>query len=163
VAGHLWGYYAALTIDEDARLLREFRSRLNACLVEGGRKGVSFYERIAERRFRRMVAEFSATLNEGRQTGAFSVMSGNTLSDLVLLLKYAVGKIPLEDYWEDFKDGDFSPLERLDICLGHAIDELSRPVDAIRHQAKTVTVGTSRKEERPNGPFRRASSPAAIS
>jgi len=28
-----------------------------------------------------------------------------------------------------------------------AIDELSRPIDAIRHQAKTVTVGTSRKEE----------------
>ena len=35
----------------------------------------------------------------------------------------------------------------LDICLGHAIDELSRPIDAIRHQAKTVTVGTSRKEQ----------------
>ena len=30
---------------------------------------------------------------------------------------------------------------------GHAIDELSRPIDAIRHQAKTVTVGTSRKEQ----------------
>ena len=26
------------------------------------------------------------------------------------------------------------------------MDELSRPIDAIRHQAKTVTVGTSRKE-----------------
>jgi glucosamine--fructose-6-phosphate aminotransferase (isomerizing) len=35
----------------------------------------------------------------------------------------------------------------LDISLGRAVDELSRPIDAIRHQAKTVTVGTSRKEQ----------------
>jgi glucosamine--fructose-6-phosphate aminotransferase (isomerizing) len=39
----------------------------------------------------------------------------------------------------------------LDTSLGKAIDELSRPVDAIRHQAKTVTVGTSRKAETPKG------------
>ena len=31
------------------------------------------------------------------------------------------------------------------------MDELSRPIDAIRHQAKTVTVGTSRKETPPGG------------
>jgi glucosamine--fructose-6-phosphate aminotransferase (isomerizing) len=154
MAGHLWGYYAALDIDEEARLLREFRGRLTQCLSEEGRnrKGVSFYEQIANRNFRRTAAEFATVLNEKRQGGAFSVMNGNTLSDLVLLLKYVLGKIPLEDYWEDFKeDRMFSPVERLDICLGQAIDELARPVDAIRHQAKTVTVGTSRKEERLEG------------
>jgi glucosamine--fructose-6-phosphate aminotransferase (isomerizing) len=32
-----------------------------------------------------------------------------------------------------------------------AIDELTRPIDAIRHQAKTVTVGTSRKEKEIKG------------
>ncbi len=31
-------------------------------------------------------------------------------------------------------------------ALGTAIDELTRPVDAIKHQAKTVTVGISRSE-----------------
>jgi hypothetical protein len=39
----------------------------------------------------------------------------------------------------------------MDVTLGHAVDELSRPIDAIRHQAKTVTVGTSRKEHLPEG------------
>ena len=47
---------------------------------------------------------------------------------------------------EDFRDKrGVSPPDLLDPTLGRAIDELSRPVDAIRHQAKTVTVGTSRK------------------
>jgi glutamine---fructose-6-phosphate transaminase (isomerizing) len=35
--------------------------------------------------------------------------------------------------------------------LGHSIGFLSRPVDAIKHQAKTVTVGTSRISEEPEG------------
>ena len=36
-------------------------------------------------------------------------------------------------------------------CLGESINSLSRPVDAIRHQAKTVTVGTSRISEKVEG------------
>jgi glucosamine--fructose-6-phosphate aminotransferase (isomerizing) len=38
-------------------------------------------------------------------------------------------------------------VEDLAAALTRAIDELTRPVDAIRHQAKTVTVGISRSEE----------------
>jgi glucosamine--fructose-6-phosphate aminotransferase (isomerizing) len=38
-------------------------------------------------------------------------------------------------------------LEDLINALTHAIDELTRPIDAIKHQAKTVTVGISRSEE----------------
>jgi len=65
------------------------------------------------------------------------------------LLKYASGKLPLEDFRHEFNiDNDFdSPLNFLDVALGRAIDELTRPIDAIRHQAKTVTVGTTRKEK----------------
>jgi glucosamine--fructose-6-phosphate aminotransferase (isomerizing) len=36
-------------------------------------------------------------------------------------------------------------------CLGESINSLARPVDAIRHQAKTVTVGTSRISEKLEG------------
>jgi len=36
-------------------------------------------------------------------------------------------------------------------CLGKSINGMSRPVDAIRHQAKTVTVGTSRISEKVEG------------
>ena len=38
--------------------------------------------------------------------------------------------------------------------LSKAVNELGRPIDAIKHQAKTVTVGISRKIERPvEGPL----------
>jgi glucosamine--fructose-6-phosphate aminotransferase (isomerizing) len=148
VAGHLWGYYAALNIDQDARFVREFRNELSLAMTDQGKRQVSFYEKIADRQFRKMVRDFNDQLNLRRSAGALPVANADTLSDLVLLLKYAVGKIPLEDFWHDFSEDDaVSPLDRLDICLGHAVDEMSRPIDAIRHQAKTVTVGTSRKEK----------------
>jgi len=38
-------------------------------------------------------------------------------------------------------------VEDLITALSRAIDELTRPVDAIKHQAKTVTVGISRSDE----------------
>ena len=38
-------------------------------------------------------------------------------------------------------------LEDLTAALTRAIEELTRPVDAIKHQAKTVTVGISRSDE----------------
>jgi glucosamine--fructose-6-phosphate aminotransferase (isomerizing) len=147
VAGHLWGYYAACKIDEDALFFREFRSRLNLTLTDSGRHQALFYEKIADKQFRNMIRDFSISLREKLSGGGFSTSGVGTISELVLLLKYAVGKIPLEDFWQDFRDETLSPIDRLDICLGHAIDELSRPIDTIRHQAKTVTVGTSRKEQ----------------
>ncbi len=147
VAGHLWGYYAACSIDEEALFFREFRGRLNLTVTDAGRHQALFYEKISDRQFRQMIRDFSTSLHERLAGGGFSLSGVSTISDLVLLLKYVVGKIPLEDFWQDFRDETISPIDRLDTCLGHAIDELSRPIDTIRHQAKTVTVGTSRKEQ----------------
>jgi len=148
LAGHLWSYYAACSIDADALFLREFRSHLNQKMVEHDKKKYSLYERVADRRFQRMVEHFSIQFNQRRNQDEFSLTTVKTISDMVLLLKYASGKLPLEDYRYDFKQENtfLSPIDLLDISIGHAIDELSRPIDAIRHQAKTVTVGTSRKE-----------------
>ena len=149
LAGHLWGYYAACSINEDAIFLREFRSHLDHIMAEHEKRNYSIYERLADKNYRKLVRDFSTEFNQKRTNGAFSFTNVNTISDIVLLLKYAAGKLPLEDYWSDFKSGEGlpSPVEMLDISLGHSIDELSRPIDAIRHQAKTVTVGTSRKEQ----------------
>ncbi len=153
LAGHLWGYYAACRIDAEAAFLREFRSRLNLTMVEQAKNRASLYFGLFDRDFRRMVRDFAREFNERRRRGAFSVTGVRTASDIVLLLKYAAGKLPIEDFWEDFRTENdaVSPVEMLDIALGHAVDELSRPIDAIRHQAKTVTVGTSRKKEEPVG------------
>jgi len=156
MAGHLWGYYAALSLDEEARFFRQFRNLLNLTIIEAGRGIGSFYEVIADRKFRHVVQSFTRELSERKRKNLLAFIDGNTLSDLILLLKYAAGKIPLEEFWQDFPEDNglgFTPLERLDICLGQIIDELTRPIDAIRHQAKTVTVGTSRKEISLQGPI----------
>ncbi len=149
LAGHIWGYYAACSINEEANLIRDFRNRLSLEMIEHDKKDYSLYERIADVNLHKIIEGFSNQFHPRRNRGFFSSMSVDVASDITLLLKYTIGKLPLEDFWEDFKGKRISssPFDMLDACLGKAIDDLSRPVDAIRHQAKTVTVGTSRKGE----------------
>jgi glucosamine--fructose-6-phosphate aminotransferase (isomerizing) len=69
--------------------------------------------------------------------------------ELASVLRYATRALPLELY--ELDHGRVGTpgvvVEDLAAALTRAIDELTRPVDAIRHQAKTVTVGISRSEE----------------
>jgi glucosamine--fructose-6-phosphate aminotransferase (isomerizing) len=153
MAGHLWGYYAARAIDEEAQIFREFRGRLATEINRNPHKYATIFEMIADTSLRRIINEFYGLFNSHRQSGAFGVMGGKIIADLLLLLKYATGKLPLQDMRQEFKSQDelMSPFDLLDVTLGAAIDELTRPIDAIRHQAKTVTVGTSRKEKELKG------------
>jgi glucosamine--fructose-6-phosphate aminotransferase (isomerizing) len=149
MAGHLWGYYAALAIDKEAQIFREFRNRLSNELTLRMLSRLSILDMIADAALHRMINQFYSLFNTHRQNDAFTELSSRTIVDLLLLLKYTAGRLPLRDFYQDFKNekGLFSPFELLDVTLGKAIDELARPIDAIRHQAKTVTVGTSRKEK----------------
>jgi glucosamine--fructose-6-phosphate aminotransferase (isomerizing) len=146
LAGHLWGYYAAVSLDEQAGHLRDFRVRLSEVLSKHEEMGLDVFESTADRRLHRIVDEFGATFNRWRAAGHVANLNVDTATDLTLLLKYATAKIPAEEFRRDFREArGLTPLDLLDAALGKAIDQLSRPVDAIRHQAKTVTVGTSRK------------------
>jgi len=149
LAGHIWGYHAACSINEDGQFFRNFRNRLSLRTGELDSEEYSLFEKIADTGIHRIVEEFTAAFRSRRDRGFFSSLSVEVASDVALLLKYVVGKLPLEDFWQEFegKRPSSSPLDMLDITLGRAIDELARPIDAIRHQAKTVTVGTSRKGE----------------
>ena len=149
LAGHLWGYYAACSINEDGEFIRDFRKRLLLKTDELDAKEGLLVEKLTDSGLHKLIDEFSASFHARRNQGFFSSMGVDAASDITLLLKYASGKLPLEEFRIDFKGKRVSPspLDMLDICLGRAIDELARPIDAIRHQAKTVTVGTSRKEE----------------
>jgi glucosamine--fructose-6-phosphate aminotransferase (isomerizing) len=149
MAGHLWGYYAACNINREADVFKEFRSSLDAAVSEQVKKNYSLYETIADSKLRQIINKFDRTFNRLRNEGAFHLLNVRTISELIILLKYAAGKLPLEDFRHEFKvdNGFISPLNFLDISLGKAVDELARPIDAIRHQAKTVTVGTTRKEK----------------
>jgi len=153
MAGHLWGYYAALAIDKEAQIFREFRSRLSKELTLRMPDRLSILDMIADASLHRMINQFYSLFNTHRHNDAFTELSSRTIVDLLLLLKYTAGRLPLRDFHQDFKNekGLFSPFELLDVTLGKAIDELARPIDAIRHQAKTVTVGTSRKEKELGG------------
>ena len=148
LAGHLWGYYAALSIDEEAQIIRRFRSTLATHTTTLDKKGYSLFESIADPDLHRDIKAFAGEFTRRRRQGYYGTLDVDTAADCALLLKYAAGRLSLEDYWEEYGGQGFSPspLDMLDVTLGKAIDELARPIDAIRHQAKTVTVGTSRKE-----------------
>jgi glucosamine--fructose-6-phosphate aminotransferase (isomerizing) len=74
-------------------------------------------------------------------------------SDLTLLLKYLSGRLPISDFELDFNQRGtaVNMLNTFFSCMAEAIGVMARPVDAIKHQAKTVTVGTSRIRERLEG------------
>lgn len=153
LAGHIWGYYAACSLDAQSVTFKTFRSNLSEIMRNQENGLLSLYESIADRELHRAVEDFSSLFNSWRRSGMLSTLNVDTASDITLLLKYVIGKLPIEDFWSEFGERSVStsPLDRMDIVLGKAVEELSRPVDAIRHQAKTVTVGTSRRIEPPKG------------
>ena len=100
------------------------------------------------------IAAFYNEFRKKRAAGKFPVTIGlDVSSDLTLLLKYLSGRLPVSDFDLDFnqKGTAVNMLNTLFGCLAEAISIMARPVDAIKHQAKTVTVGTSRITDRVEG------------
>jgi len=154
LVGHVWGYYAALSINAGSRFLYGFRQDIQNTIDDYAEKGLDVYELILEKTFREKIALFyNQFRNKKSQNGFPSAMGLEAASDLTLLLKYLSGRLPVSDFEIDFdkKGTALNMLNTLLECLGESINSLSRPVDAIRHQAKTVTVGTSRISEKVEG------------
>jgi glucosamine--fructose-6-phosphate aminotransferase (isomerizing) len=145
LAGHLFGYEAALAIDASARPLREARGCIEALV---GRSAVTDGDPLVALRpeLEPLAARFFASLQEGDYDGC---LEARTAVRLASVLRYALGIVPLDAYQVDFgRVGTPSVVvEDLTAALTKAIEELTRPVDAIKHQAKTVTVGISRSDE----------------
>ncbi len=143
MAGHLFGYEAALFIDAQARPLREGRAAIEAVISETS--GAPLLDRLAPR-LATATAPFLSGLAAGHYDGH---LDASTASRLTGLLRYATGQLPLEDY--ELQSGKVgTPTALIDdvtAALTRAIDQLTRPIDAIKHQAKTVTVGISRSED----------------
>jgi len=148
MAGHLFGYEAALAIDEQAHPLREARSVVESAvgdLGEGTRAGELLLERV-----RSQIAAPATAVFDGIRSGAYNGhLEASTAVRITALLRYAVGITPLAGYQTEFgKVGTPGVvLDDLTSGLTAAIEELTRPIDAIKHQAKTVTVGISRSDE----------------
>jgi glucosamine--fructose-6-phosphate aminotransferase (isomerizing) len=145
MAGHLFGYEAALAIDAQARSLREIRAAVEDVAGDGEGPAEHLLIRLAPR-----VAAAARAFQEGLRSGAYNgALEAGTAVELASVLRYATRALPLELY--ELDHGRVGTpgvvVEDLAAALTRAIDELTRPVDAIRHQAKTVTVGISRSEE----------------
>ncbi len=150
--GHIWGYYAALAINEGSRFLHTFRSDLQTTIDRYADEGLDVYEVVLEKSFREKIAAFYRRFRARRQEGGLPAGFGFA-ADLTLLLKYLTGRLPVSDFEIDFKVKGTAAnmLKTFYTHIGEAINQMSRPVDAIKHQAKTVTVGTSRISEKVEG------------
>jgi len=147
LVGHIWGYYAALAINEGSRFLFSFRESLQRTIEGSAQNGLNVYELVLERSFREKIVRFYRQFRQKKaENGLPTSMGLETASDLTLLLKYLAGKLPMPDFEVDFgkKGTALNMINTFMECLGTAINTMARPVDAIKHQAKTVTVGTSR-------------------
>jgi glucosamine--fructose-6-phosphate aminotransferase (isomerizing) len=142
VVGHLFGYEAALAIDASARPLREARGAIEGYV---GRTDGDWFTR-----FGRDIAPYSGQFFDGLRAGVYNGhLEASTATRAAALLRFATGTVPIEAYQQEFgKVGTPGVVvEDLALALTTAIEELTRPVDAIKHQAKTVTVGISRADE----------------
>ncbi|MEN9506202.1 MAG: putative glucosamine-6-phosphate synthase, partial [Actinomycetota bacterium] len=144
MVGHLFGYEAALAIDASARPLREAREVIEHALSDGG----SGDEIVA--RVRDGVVTHGVRFLDGMRTGSYDGhLEASTAVRLTSLLRDLASESPLESYQAATgtvaTPGMF--IDDLTAALTRAIEELTRPVDAIKHQAKTVTVGISRNDE----------------
>ena len=154
LVGHIWGYHAALTIHGCSRFLFEFREDLLQFIEKGVRQGMDVYEIVLEKSFREKIATFYYQLRQRKTEHRFCTEIGeNGVADLPLILKYLSGRLPVADFEMDFnrKGTARNMLDTLLEYLGKGINLMARPIDAIKHQAKTVTVGTSRLREKLEG------------
>ena len=151
LVGHLWGYYAALSINDVSKFLDVFRENIQKTIEKLSEKGMDLYEVILEKSFREKIGKFNLEFRRQMADNRFPTGMGlKAASDLSLLLKYLSGRLPLTDFEIDFgiKGTPYNMINKIYECVGSAINSMARPIDAIKHQAKTVTVGTSRITEK---------------
>lgn len=147
LVGHIWGYYAALAINESSEFMYTARNEVKELLDDFIKMGRDIYEVILEKKFRESIARFYTDFSKRRREKRFPAALGiDNATNITLVLKYLAGRLPVSDFEMDFgKKG--TPANMLNTFfenMGESINTMARPVDAIKHQAKTVTVGTSR-------------------
>jgi glucosamine--fructose-6-phosphate aminotransferase (isomerizing) len=152
MVGHLFGYEAALSIDAQAQPLREARAAVDeivgdVALAEDA-AGVDAWKLLA--RLGPVLRPHAARWADAMRSGSYNGhLEAATAVQLAAEFRYVTGVSPLDHYELEFgRPGTPGVvIDDLGNSLSAAIDELTRPVDAIKHQAKTVTVGISRSDE----------------
>jgi glucosamine--fructose-6-phosphate aminotransferase (isomerizing) len=138
LVGHIWGYYAALAINDGSRFLYEIQEDIHTTIDEFADKGLDVYEIILEKPFREKIARYYHQFRRQKAEKRFpSIIGFEAASDLTLLLKYLSGRLPVSDFEIDFskKGTATNMLNTLFECLSTSINYLARPVDAIKQRS----------------------------
>ena len=156
LCGHLWGYYAALTIHDVSNFFFEMREEISRFYTQYNQEGKDAYDLLLDPTFQGMIAKYYQAVRQRQKEKKIPLALGaRDISEILLLFKYLSGRLPMEDFDTDFDIQGTAPnmIHSLFERLSKLISELARPIDAIKHQAKTVTVGTSRLAEPLGGLF----------
>ena len=146
IAGHLFSYEVARAIDELAAPLRQARELVQAAWDE--LCGAPLDPGADEETLARLIVALSGVREEIEQAMAAGRWNAGTASDQAagLCLAFDLSRAPRSGLTPP------TPAARIELLLTQlvqGIDALRRPIDAIKHQAKTVTVGISREEGAP--------------
>jgi glucosamine--fructose-6-phosphate aminotransferase (isomerizing) len=128
VAGHLWGVEAAKAIDDGARLFRELRSEVAKGLEDPGELNGAHAKDLFDKAMEFIVS--------GRSDSALPAAAAARL---------ALFKEVMNRKWKNDQT-DIGIISQLLDALNKVVEESTRTIDTIRHQAKTVTVGISRPQ-----------------
>lgn len=149
VVGHLWGYYAARALDNQAQSLRKLRSR-SVALFERLRvePGGTSYDHLTASMRAELIQDIRQIEGWLTSSALDSGLPAASAVRLVLMLHAITGRIAFDDLVLEL--GGSGPVGGAQLfesylqALTAAVNDLTRPIDAIKHQAKTVTVGISR-------------------
>jgi glucosamine--fructose-6-phosphate aminotransferase (isomerizing) len=144
MAGHLFGFEGAMAIDASANPMREARETVERLAAEEP-TGEAVLTRLRTE-LASAADSFDAGLRTSRYDGHLEASSAVALSSL---FGDVLSDRPLERYGRT-SGKVATPVALIDDLVGaltQAIAELTRPIDTIKHQAKTVTVGISRSDE----------------
>jgi len=129
VAGHLWGFYAAKAIDARADELRDVRSILTRALEAPAAWNPAVLR-----------SRLNSVMNLIASGEMNAALPASTVASLATYAARMDSRL--------LQESDPGPtMEEGISILNRAIEEMTRPIDSIRHQAKTVTVGISRPPE----------------
>jgi glucosamine--fructose-6-phosphate aminotransferase (isomerizing) len=128
VAGHWWGVMAAKAIDAHAAPFRKARTQLGE-MIEDHTK----WDRNA---LLTQLNKCNERIASGATDSALPTRVAATLANYMLWLINQSSSICASE----------ARLDTILTVLNKAIEEMTRPIDTIRHQAKTVTVGISRPQ-----------------
>jgi glucosamine--fructose-6-phosphate aminotransferase (isomerizing) len=134
-AGHLFAYHAARRIDAVAEPLRAALARLEGAVDHGLELSAALPREVLA-----PVIDVLEDADRGHLSGVLTSETALGLARLVLQpARPGLGP-------EAFSSPAGQPVDLARAVLARAIDELGRPIDSVKHQAKTVTVGTSRDD-----------------